>query len=120
MIRIFYFIRIPIPKICTMKTMKTIKTHFFLFFFHDGYVSVTFYKNEECTWYTELLWINIPPELGRNKAKAIAVMKATEQKAIKANQQDEINASIKELLDLNFAEEFLKMWNQKIATICLV
>lgn len=45
--------------------------------------SVTFYNKEEKAWYTSLLWKSNPPNLGSNKAKALAILKQVENGATK-------------------------------------
>jgi hypothetical protein len=43
--------------------------------------TTTFYKKEEKTWYTSLLFKDRPPKLGNNKSKALAILQKVEKSA---------------------------------------
>ena len=65
----------------------------------------TFYKPEERTWYTGLLFKERPPPLKSNKGKALAILAKVEKSAIDKQHVQLLNTVYKELIDNGFAEE---------------
>ena len=67
--------------------------------------TATFYKKEEKTWYTGLLFKERPPKLLSNKGKAMAILAKVEKSAIDKKHVDLLNNAYQELIDKGFAEE---------------
>ena len=65
----------------------------------------TFYNKEQKRWTTSLLWKEDPPNLGNNKAKALAILKQVENGALKRGSVDAVNAAFQDMIDGGFAEE---------------
>ena len=66
---------------------------------------LTFYTKEEKRWTTSLLWKENPPNLGDNKAKALAILKQVENGALKRGSVVAVNAAFQDMIDGGFAEE---------------
>jgi hypothetical protein len=64
----------------------------------------TYYKPEEKTWYTALLFKEVPKHLGNNKARATAILSQVEKSAIKNNHVAEVNEAYLDTHKGGFAE----------------
>ena len=64
----------------------------------------TFYKEDEETWYTSLLFKDNIKKLQSNVAGARAVLQKVEKNIIRDNQVDLVNKSYQEMIDGGFAE----------------
>jgi hypothetical protein len=77
----------------------------------------TFYKENEKTWYTSLLFKEGPINLSHNKEGAMAVLRKVEEKTTKDGKITDVNLAYNAMIDGNFAEKVPQNETEKLDNV---